>query len=181
MANLFPYLALAATKAATGALQGRQQADVVAEERRRRLIAEALQRQQADRQAHLDQIAAADRQRQQTIEDLQLAAPGAPVVVGAPPPQPEAGFLAPEPDPNRFVTGGGRYVDRTQSSINRSPTALAPRRSQAATGQRTLYTRAALTFLKQRNPDKYAALDETTMGAMDPGSSPTSSRASWRP
>jgi hypothetical protein len=128
MANLLPFLALAASRGLAGFQEGR-------EARRRQQIVEAIQQHQVDRQDRQDAAAEAERAQQaaamargQSIQDLQLANPGGAIV-------PRTRALEPVPmlngplgpvaaklpavDPN-YVTAGDYATDARENAETRA-------------------------------------------------------------
>jgi hypothetical protein len=163
MASILPFLARYAATGAAGLLAGQDQ-------RRQRLIAETLQRQQLDRQARLDAAAEADRQqrlaaaqRTTAIEDLQLANPGGAIV-------PRARALEPVPmlggplgpvaarvptvDPN-YVTAGDYATDTRNNAETRAATAF--ERAQTA-AQAQAERQALIQRVQQEAADRRAQM-----------------------
>lgn len=158
MANLFPYLALAATRGLTGALAGRQQADVLAEQRRRQRVQDVIAQQTFQRQQREAELGDQARARQQALEDLANANPGAPILPGQPPveaPDPwqatHGGEATADPD---VIAAGGYYTRPSQGT-------LARQRSGAE---------ALAGVLQQKFPDvppeTFAAMDAPTRAAL---------------
>jgi hypothetical protein len=166
MASILPFLARYAATGAAGLLAGQDQ-------RRQRLIAETLQRQQLDRQARLDAAAEADRQqrlaaaqRTTAIEDLQLANPGGAIV-------PRARALEPVPmlggplgpvaarvptvDPN-YVTAGD-YATDTRNNAETRAAQVFERQQTAAEAQAERQARNQALIQQALDARQQAALD----------------------
>jgi hypothetical protein len=136
MASILPFLARYAATGAAGLLAGQDQ-------RRQRLIAETLQRQQLDRQARLDAAAEADRQQRNTLAAAQAAEQGiffgqaptveAPKMLGGPLGPVVDRVPTPENDPSRYTQLTGAYIDQTRTPEARSARQFERQQEAAAT------------------------------------------------